>query len=448
MFFYPLKHQLAILFASLFIFGSISVTSSAAIPASEVSSNGLVRACPPPEISTIVSFPADDIPDAYPLILDPKDVVVLQGLLLEKIATDIKYLLNKPELSTIKGENLGLAEGSQLRLYRKPSDSRRYILPYSVKVGDKEYNGMTLQMWNVDKDGKSVTPKARLFRKAYIKNNKDLSTLETQQLLELASRAKFVIITFTGETSKSDSMTPLKLQDLYAGMLAMLRAFSDLIVADIKQTFAPGLEDLLDEDVRFDNLPTVLQSVKRYAIPYGLNHSKPGYSGGQLEVLRQERKERKGKKVKDSGGQVRRFKNPLDGEGSVHINKEVEQFLLPIIQTSARPTKSSSLRLTIQNIQFCLSKMFGPYWNQPAIFRLAPYPRTALPPSRRTLVMLAVARNVDAKKSSEEEVEKKVKEYDDNYKRSIEKTLRAGAYGESSFDWGTDFRNVPNIINP
>ncbi|KAJ3765202.1 hypothetical protein FB446DRAFT_709651 [Lentinula raphanica] len=165
MFFYPLKHQLAIVFASLFIFGSISVTSSAAIPASE---NGLVRACPLPEISTIVSFPADDIPNAYPLILDPKDVVVLQGLLLEKIATDIKYLLNKPELSTIKGENLGLAEGSQLRLYRKPSDLRRYILPYSVKVGDKEYNGMTLQMWNVDKDGKPVTPKAQLFRKPYI----------------------------------------------------------------------------------------------------------------------------------------------------------------------------------------------------------------------------------------------------------------------------------------
>ncbi|KAJ3832267.1 hypothetical protein F5878DRAFT_670015 [Lentinula raphanica] len=73
--------------------------------------------------------------------------------------------------------------------------------------------------------------------------------------------------------------------------------------------------------------------------------------------------------------------------------------------------------------------MFGPNWNQPAIFRLAPYPRTALPASRRTSVMLAVARNVDAKKSSEEEVEKKVKEYDDNYKRWIEKTLCAGAYG-------------------
>ncbi|KAJ3778455.1 hypothetical protein FB446DRAFT_713596 [Lentinula raphanica] len=187
-------------------------------------------------------------------------------------------------------------------------------------------------------------------------------------------------------------------------MLNMLRPFMDLIVADIKQSF--GIE-LLDDDVKLENLPSVLQSVTRYVVPYELKHLKSGYSGGQLEVLKQDRKKTKDEEKSNSRGQVRRFKDPSDGKGSVHITKEVEQILLPLIQTSERPTESR--RLQIQNVQFCLSKMFGPNWNKPEksfIFQGAPYfdKSAAIPYVRQTKVTLDAARTLDVKKLSEKTV--------------------------------------------
>ncbi|KAJ3963773.1 hypothetical protein EV361DRAFT_984053 [Lentinula raphanica] len=158
MFFCPLKRPFAIAIASLFIFGSISVTLSVAIPASDVSSlllmhksqSGLVRAHVPPKISATVSFPTDDVQDAYPLFLNETDLDALQKLVVEKIAKDIQHLLQNNKLSTLEGKDLGVTKESQLRIFRNLPE-RRYIVPYDVEIAGKKFQGMTLEMWNVDK---------------------------------------------------------------------------------------------------------------------------------------------------------------------------------------------------------------------------------------------------------------------------------------------------------
>ncbi|KAJ3833467.1 hypothetical protein F5878DRAFT_645922 [Lentinula raphanica] len=328
MFFCPLKRPFAIAFASLFIFGSISVTLSVAIPASDVSSSGLVRAHVPPKISATVSFPTDDVQDAYPLFLNETDLDALQKLVVEKIAKDIQHLLQNNKLSTLEGKDLGVAKESQLRIFRKISE-RRYIVPYDVEIAGKKFQGMTLEMWNVDKDGIPVNPKARLCRSGYVEKHKDPKLIlkaeliqeSLQPLLEIASRSKFVIVTFTEKASKA--LKPVQLEDIYEGMLNTLRAFTDLIVVDIIKSL--GHNQLLATDVKFEGLPSVLESSKRYAVAYELKHMMSGYSGGQLEVLKQERKEIANKKKNVSRGQVRRFKDPSDEAGSVHILKPVEQ---------------------------------------------------------------------------------------------------------------------------
>ncbi|KAJ3762547.1 hypothetical protein EV360DRAFT_79224 [Lentinula raphanica] len=349
MFFNPLKRPFAIAFASFFIFGSISVTLSAAIPGSEVSSDGLLSARAPPKKIATVSFPEVDIEDAYPLMLNPTDLVELQALFLEKIATDMKDLLKKPELSTITAENLDVAEGSWLRLYRKPSDLQRYIMPYSVKAGDKEYNGMTLQMWNVDDKGKTVTPKARLFRKPYVKQNKDVST--PKELLTIVSRSKFVIITFTDKTSLEPSK-PLDLQSPVRGLLEMCPNVTEVIVEDI--THRLGIQLLLPDDVRFVDLPTLLELDDRYAVPYKLEHSKSGYSGGQLELLKN------AKKV-HSRGRVHGFATS-NSKGSFRTIEEVEKVLLPMIDMNARA--KPKITSVISNLQEVLPTIRGKYWRE------------------------------------------------------------------------------------
>ncbi|KAJ3969632.1 hypothetical protein EV361DRAFT_998485 [Lentinula raphanica] len=349
-FFNPLKRPFAIAFAYLFIAGSISVTLSAAIPGSEVSSDGLLSARAPPKKIATVSFPEVDIEDAYPLMLNPTDLVELQELFLEKIATDMKDLLKRPELSTIKAKDLGVAEGSQLRLYRKPSDLQRYIMPYSVKAGDKEYNGMTLQMWNVDDKGKTVTPKTRLFRKPYVKQNKDVS--KPEKLLEIASRSKFVI-TFTTDTNEAfkHPSTRLSLREQFQGLLDMCPNVTDVIVKDIKQ--ALKLEELLRSDIKFDKFPSVLEFNDCYAVPYKLEHSMSKYSGGQLEVLKD--------KTAHWRGRVRRF----GGSGqpsSIEISKEVEKVLPPIIDMNANA--KTTIVSIINNVQSAMPTIWGKYWRQ------------------------------------------------------------------------------------
>ena len=125
------------------------------------SQSGLVRAHVPPKISATVSYPTDDVQDAYPLFLNETDLDALQKLVVEKIAKDIQHLLQNNKLSTLEGKDLGVAKESQLRIFRKLSE-RRYIVPYDVEIAGKKFQGMTLEMWNVDKDGIPVNPKARL----------------------------------------------------------------------------------------------------------------------------------------------------------------------------------------------------------------------------------------------------------------------------------------------
>ncbi|KAJ3727446.1 hypothetical protein C8R42DRAFT_716907 [Lentinula raphanica] len=350
MFFNPLKRPFAIAFAYLFIAGSISVTLSAAIPGSEVSSDGLLSARAPPKKFATVSFPEVDIEDAYPLMLDPTDLVELQELFLEKIATDMKDLLKKPELSTITAENLDVAEGSQLRLHRKPSNLQRYIMPYSVKAGDKEYTGMTLQMWNVDDKGKTVTPKARLFQKPYVKQNKDVSM--PKELLTIVSRSKFVIITFTDKTSLEPSK-PLDLQSPVRGLLEMCPNVTGVIVEDIAHRL--GIQLLLPDDVRFVDLPTLLELDDRYAVPYELKHSKSGYSRGQLELLKDATKVH-------SRGRVHGFATS-NSKGSFRTIEEVEKVLLPMIDMNAR--MKPKITSVISNLQEALPTIRGKYWRQP-----------------------------------------------------------------------------------
>ncbi|KAJ3755868.1 hypothetical protein EV360DRAFT_85492 [Lentinula raphanica] len=409
MFFCPLKRPFAIAFASLFIFGSFSVALSVAIPASDVSSSGLVRAHVPPKISATVSFPTDDVQDAYPLFLNETDLDALQKLVVEKIAKDIQHLLQNNKLSTLEGKDLGVAKESQLRIFRKISE-RRYIVPYDVEIAGKKFQGMTLEMWNVDKDGIPVNPKARLCRSGYVEKHKDPKLiLKPEPLLEIASRSKFVIVTFTEKASKA--LKPVQLEDIYEGMLNTLRAFTDLIVVDIIKSL--GHNQLLATDVKFEGLPSVLESSKRYAVAYELKHMMSGYSGGQLEVLKQERKEIANKKKNVSRGQVRRFKDPTDEAGSVHILKPVEQFLLPIIQTSARQTKTSDYRDRVKDLQACLEKVFGVKWRDDKTsseyMEFAPYEKSVSPYLRQTVVFMNAAVFLHVDGNSEEVIEHDVK---------------------------------------
>ncbi|KAJ3966117.1 hypothetical protein EV361DRAFT_599262 [Lentinula raphanica] len=207
---------------------------------------------------------------------------------------------------------------------------------------------MTLRMWNVD--GK---PKAKLYRKLKGKSvGKPLSN--AKELLEIASRSKFVVITFTKNTNEAFGLpsTPLVLKMAYKGLLDMCPNVTDVIVKDIKTRLR--VEQLLNDDVRFAGFPSILDFGDGYAVPYELNQLKSDkYSGGQLEVL-------KDAEDKHSRGRVRRFGSSV-APSSIHVIEELQKVLLPIIQMNA---ETKTLASVIDNLQTHLPTIRGKYWRQ------------------------------------------------------------------------------------
>ncbi|KAJ3727444.1 hypothetical protein C8R42DRAFT_754831, partial [Lentinula raphanica] len=287
MFFYPLKRQLAIAFAYLLIAGSISVTLSAAIPGSEVSSDGLIRVRAPPEQFAAVSFPAQvDITNAYPVFLKKAHKDTLQRIILKRIAKDVKNLVELPNGKLDLEANNLKVEGS-ICIFRDPdSDDIRYIVPYNLAVAEENFEGSTLEVSYVG--GNPHDSKASLHRKI---NGKlvafDLSEIEAMAQL-IARTQRYAEVTFqTSEMTHGYRVRPIS-QEARSTML--LDVVLHVIAKDV-QSVLKLPEQFPYSSLSSKSAPKVLSKNlrdKRYVIPYQLQYPRDlesnRYTGGRIEV--------------------------------------------------------------------------------------------------------------------------------------------------------------------
>ncbi|KAJ3844063.1 hypothetical protein F5878DRAFT_656189 [Lentinula raphanica] len=286
----PLKRQLAVAFASLFIFGSISVTLSAAIPPSE---NGLIRPRRPKKIAT-VSFPttlplhADS--NVYPVFLQDDDKVALQEIVVEMIAKDVRNIVELPKGKLdLKAKDLKVT--GSLCLFRNPDPKAiSYVVPYTIATANKDFEGMMLHIsYATDR---SSRPNAILEgRIDGMEHSQPIPEPEAEKMLRIASRSlKFAEVTF--ETSvmevngyrKSNMPKRAKLYTLW-----------DIVMRDLANDIQSVLGltvNLPSSSLLSKSSPVVLTKPAlgrgRYFIPYQLQYpddlDSKNYVGGHFEV--------------------------------------------------------------------------------------------------------------------------------------------------------------------
>ncbi|KAJ3776235.1 hypothetical protein FB446DRAFT_819617 [Lentinula raphanica] len=289
---FSLERHFPIAFAFLSIFESISVTFSAAIPPlADASSNELIRAPSPPKIATLSfvrNLPEDfSVQGAYRVFLDKDDTYKFQKLVEEQIAKDMQPLvLQNQESSVLTADDLIVEPESPLYLFRDPDPNAiRYFVPYNIASTNENFQeGMTLRMLYVDKDvGK---PQTKLYRRT---NEPNSGSTPSEGLLDIASRSKSVIATFTTEAEVNPDgeqrlePKPVELAGGYKGLLDIVGLSAEIVLDAV---FGTGVHT---RDVQVEGRPSVLATSKDFIIPYKITYGSDIEVHGQLEVSKYSR---------------------------------------------------------------------------------------------------------------------------------------------------------------
>ncbi|KAJ3778429.1 hypothetical protein FB446DRAFT_713451 [Lentinula raphanica] len=288
-----LGRDLPIAFAFLSIFGSISVTFSAAIPPSGAGSIAT--------LSFVRKLPEDlSVQGAYRVFFDEDDDTMskFQKLVEDKIAKDIHNLFQDKSLAGSTADRLTVEAGTPLYLFHDPN-SKRYFVPYNIATPDKKksFEGMTLRMWYIDNN--VGNPQAKLYRRINDKSTKPKDVSNPKELLDIASLShpKSILITFTTEgekipeTKPGTRPKPVELAGAFQGLLDIFPKLSESIVHDVSSRIRQSVSTLLDLKVRVEGFPSVLATSQRFIIPYEIAYGPDmqqfrEYKHGQFEVFK------------------------------------------------------------------------------------------------------------------------------------------------------------------